>query len=102
MFISHSKDLSQTLFHLISTITKIPLINLFMQGIDNIEKKHILIGSPLQLNNLEKKYKDAITQVVIVEADYLFGFGYGEALDILARSINDKVTYKISCIEKSS
>lgn len=31
IFLSHSKDLSQQLHHLLSAITKIPIVNLYMQ-----------------------------------------------------------------------
>lgn len=59
------------------------------------------MGSPLQVNNLWKKEKDKITLVVVPEADMLFGFGYGEALELLAGSLNpNKVIYKVSCISR--
>ena len=37
----------------------------------------MIVGSPLQVNNLWKKEKDKIALVVVAEADMLFGFGYG-------------------------
>jgi hypothetical protein len=49
-----------------------------MQEMGEIEKKHIIIGSPLQANNLWKK--DKVISIVIPEVDYLFSFGYGDAL----------------------
>jgi superfamily II DNA/RNA helicase len=80
IFLSHSKDLSQQLHHILSSVTQIPVVNLYMQEMGEIEKKHIIIGSPLQANNLWKKDKDKIISIVIPEVDYLFSFGYGDAL----------------------
>jgi hypothetical protein len=51
-----------------------------MQELGQVEKKHIIIGSPLQTNNLWKKEKDKIVGIVIPEVDYLIGFGFGDAL----------------------
>jgi len=51
-----------------------------MKKIDHLATKAILIGSPSQLNGIEKKYKEKITEIVIVEADVLFSFGYGNTL----------------------
>jgi superfamily II DNA/RNA helicase len=36
IFLSHSKDLSQTLHHVLSSITKIPIVNLYMQEVGQI------------------------------------------------------------------
>lgn len=47
-------------------------------------KKCIVIGSPLQLSALPKENKDTFTTLVICEADFLFGFGYGPHLEQLA------------------
>jgi superfamily II DNA/RNA helicase len=99
VFLSHSKDLSQQLHHVLSSLTKIPTVNLYMQEVGQIENKHVIIGSPLQVNNLWKKEKDNIIAIVIPEVDYLFGFGYGDALELLAGSINcNKIGFKLSCI----
>jgi hypothetical protein len=80
IFLSHSRDLSQQLHHALSTLTRIPIVNLYMQEVGQIENKHIIVGSPLQANNLWKKEKDRIVSIVIPEVDYLFSFGYGDAL----------------------
>ena len=99
VFLAHSKDLSQTLHHLVAAITKIPVVNLYMQEVGQLEKKHILIGSPLQVNKLWKKEKDNIISIVIPEIDYLFGFGFGDALELLAGSINcNRIGFKVSCV----
>ena len=55
VFLAHSKDLSQQLHHILSSLTKIPTVNLYMQELGQVENKHIIIGSPLQANNLWKK-----------------------------------------------
>lgn len=103
IFLSHSKDLSQQLHHIVGTLTKIPIVNLYMQEMGQIENKHIIIGSPLQANNLWKKEKDRIVSIAIPEVDYLFSFGYGDALELLAGSINcNKVGFKLSCIASSA
>jgi hypothetical protein len=74
-----------------------------MQEVGQIENKHIIVGSPLQANNLWKKEKDRIVSIVIPEVDYLFSFGYGDALELLAGSINcNKVGFKLSCISSSA
>ena len=53
------------------------VINLYMQDIGEIGDKAVIVGSPLQVNNLWKKEKDRIAFVVVPEADILYGFGYG-------------------------
>lgn len=98
LLLSHSKDLSQMLVHLVSALVRIPLLNLFMQEFINNEPKQIVVCSPLQANSLTKSFKDRVCQVAIVEADYLFWFGYGEGLKLLASSLPSKVSYKLSCI----
>lgn len=103
VLLSHSKNLSQQLHHLTSAFSQLPVVNLFMGELGEVSEKHIIIGSPLQVNNLWKKEKDRVTSIIIPEADYLFGFGYGEALELLAGSLNsEKVNYKLSCINRSS
>jgi len=37
-----------------------------MRKIDHLDKKAILIGSPLQLSSISKQFKDQIKEVVIV------------------------------------
>jgi hypothetical protein len=72
-----------------------------MQDLGEIGEKAAVVGSPLQVNNLWKKEKDNIISIVIPEADMLFGFGYGESLELLAGSLNlSKVNYKLSCISR--
>jgi hypothetical protein len=79
-FVSHSKELSQTIHYLLSTLSKIDILNLYMKKIDHLAPKAILIGSPSQLHNIEKQYKDKVVEVVILEADILLSFGYGNLL----------------------
>jgi ATP-dependent RNA helicase DDX56/DBP9 len=40
--------------------------------------------------------------IVVPEADLLFGFGYGDALNLLAGSLSAKVAYKLSCVSRGS
>jgi hypothetical protein len=59
------------------------------------------VGSPLQVNNLWKKEKDRVVTILVPEADMLFGFGYGDALELLAGSLNpNKVVYKLACLAR--
>lgn len=100
MIVAHSKELSQTLFYLISTLSKIDCLNLFMKKLDRLSKKAILIGSPSQLSQVDKKYKENVSDVVIIEADILHSFGYGKALELLANTLVSP-SYKMTCIERS-
>jgi len=98
----HSKELSQMLHHLVQSLSSLVVTNLFMGELGELGEKGVLIGSPLQVNNLWKKDKDKITSIVIPEADYLLGYGYGDALELLAGSLNgNKVTYKLSCVSRN-
>lgn len=102
VFLSHSKELSQQLHHLLSALIRLPVINLYMQQIGQIDGKAVIIGSPLQVNNLWKKEKDQIISIIIPEIDYLFGYGYGDALALLAGSINcNKIDFKLSCLTRT-
>ena len=56
-FVCHSKDLSQSVHYLLSTLSKIDTLNLYMKKIDHLSPKAILIGNPTQIYNIEKKYK---------------------------------------------
>lgn len=56
-FVCHSKDLSQNVHYLLSTLSKIDTLNLYMKKIDHLASKAILIGNPTQLNKIEKGYK---------------------------------------------
>jgi superfamily II DNA/RNA helicase len=95
----HSRELSQSVHHFLSLCLRVPVVNLFMQDLGQIGEKAVLVGSPLQVNNLWKKEKDKIVSIVVPEADLLFGFGYGEALELLAGSLNaNRVVYKLSCV----
>lgn len=72
-----------------------------MQDIGEVGTKAVVIGSPLQVNNLWKKEKDRVVTILIPEADMLFGFGYGDALELLAGSLNaTKVVYKLACVAR--
>ena len=103
VILSHSKELSQSLHHFVSVCSRMQVINLYMQDIGEIGDKAVIVGSPLQVNNLWKKEKDRIAFVVVPEADLLYGFGYGQALELLAGSLNsNKVIYKISCITRGA
>ena len=75
--LAHSKDLSQEIHHFLSACISTQVINLYMQDMGQIGDKVVLVGSPLQVNNLWKKEKDKIVCIVVPEADMLFGFGYG-------------------------
>lgn len=81
---AHSKDLSQELASLLGVISRTPIVNLFMEKWQLSSKKCIVIGSPVQLSGLPKETKDSVSIVVICEADFLFGFGYGAHLEQLA------------------
>lgn len=96
---AHSKDLSQELASLLAVISKTPIVNLFMGKWQSNNKKCIIIGSPLQLSNLPKETKDTISIVVICEADFLFGFGYGAHLEQLADSLPAGIVFQLSCIK---
>lgn len=87
--------------YLISTLSKIDTLNLYMKKIDHLSSKAILIGNPTQLYGIEKGYKEKIVEIIIPEADILFSFGYGTSLEQLASSLSQAVTYKMTCVEKS-
>lgn len=99
---AHSKDLSQELGALLAVISRTPIINLFMEKWQSNNKKSIIIGSPLQLSALTKEIKDSVSLVVICEADFLFGFGYGAHLEQLATELPSTTIYQISCIKIGS
>jgi len=65
VLLSHSKNLSQQLHHLAASFSQLPIINLFMGELGEVSDKHIIIGSPLQVNNLWKKEKDRIVGIII-------------------------------------
>lgn len=56
-FVTHSKELSQNIHYLLSTLSKIDIINLYMKKVDHLASKAILIGNPTQIYNIDKKYK---------------------------------------------
>ena len=87
--------------YLISTLSKIDTLNIYMKKIDHLSSKAILIGNPTQLYGIEKSYKEKIVEMIIPEADILFSFGYGTSLEQLASSLSQSVTYKMACVEKS-
>ena len=39
--------------------------------------------------------------VVIPEADFLFSYGYGSDMELLAGSLGQKIAYKMSCLALS-
>lgn len=101
--LAHSKELSQHIHHFLSACIQSNVVNLYMQDIGELGPKTVLVGSPLQVNHLWKKDKDRIIAITIPEADVLFGFGYGESLELLAGSlIAKKVVYKLSCVDRGT
>lgn len=61
----------------LSMLCHLDIINIYMKAVTGkIKAKTILIGNPLQLNSLKKECKDKITSMIVIEADYLFSFGY--------------------------
>lgn len=100
--LAHSKDQAQQLHRLSALLTQLPAVNLFMGALPEDSPKCVLIGSPLQVNNLWKKDKDRIGCILVPEADLLFGFGYGEALALLAGSLPaERVAWRLSCAARS-
>lgn len=98
----NSKELAQTVHRLLGALTQLPIVDLGVRQPPNYPPKAIIIGNPKQLNNLWKKEKDAICLVVMPEADYLFSYGYGSDMELLAGSLNcARVHYKVSCVEAS-
>lgn len=99
--LTYSKESSQNIHHTLSTCLQSPAINLYMQDMGEVPQKGAIVGSPLQVNNLWKKEKDQIVLIVIPEVDMLFGFGYGESLELLAGSLNpNRVVYNLSCVSR--
>lgn len=84
-----------------STLSKIDIVNLYMKKIDHLSPKAILIGNPSQLNGIDKKYKEKVAEIIIIEADIFFSFGYGASLEQLVSSVNKAVVFKMTCVEKS-
>jgi superfamily II DNA/RNA helicase len=99
--LAHSKDLSQQIHHFLTSCMQSPVVNLYMQDVGEIAQKTAIVGSPLQVNNLWKKEKDKIIVIAIPEVDMLYGFGYGDSLELLAGSLNpNRVSYKLACISR--
>ena len=85
--LAHSKELSQEVHHVLSVCLGAPVVNLYMQQDGDFDQKAVVVGSPVRVKDFHKKEKDRIKMVVIPEADMLFGFGYGEALEMVAGSL---------------
>lgn len=101
VILAHSKDLSQQIHHFLTSCMQSPVVNLYMQDVGEIAQKTAIVGSPLQVNNLWKKEKDKIIVIAIPEVDMLYGFGYGDSLELLAGSLNpNRVCYKLACITR--
>jgi hypothetical protein len=83
----HSKEAAFTVQHLLTGLTHLPCFNLYQKKPSEEQEKIVVIGSPLQIENLSKEIKDRVQYLIAMEFDYLTSFGYIDCMRRLFASI---------------